>query len=347
VWAPALVGWVGGAGWNITLRDHGNRPASGWYPLTPHDRFVPGYHASENHLRWMNDGVRADPHRPRDWRPQGLTVVAQERFSQPGRVDVAHAPHASAPPALAGRAPAAGLAAPPPPPPSSHRPQRDQRFARAQERDRGQEHGLDTGRISRDGFIRQETPVFNPPISGQPAQPLGVISPTPHQPPQALGVTSPTPHQPPQGQGVISPTPHQMTQPPVSTDPAAQPPAGWQRGERWERNERNEHYQEQRREQFQEQRGERQPMQAPAAQPAPQGGFGARTEHAHRGEWERPQAAPTPAQVAPRPMPAPAMAAAAPVAPAAPPARPAGPAPQRGGEQHGHGDQKGQHQQDR
>jgi hypothetical protein len=374
VWAPALVGWVGGAGWNVTLRDHSRHPASGWYPLTPHDRFVPSYHASESHLHRINDDVRPDPRRPHDFRPQGLTVLPQERFAQRGRVDVAHAPRATPAMVQGGNVAATPAAAPSAPPPPPNRLPRDERFARAQERDherdherdQGGEHGLDTGRISRDGFIRQAPPVItSPPISGQPAVPLGVNSPTPHQPPQALGVTSPTPHQPPQAQGVISPAPHQMAQPPIATDPAAQPQPqpGWQRRERFE-GERRERFDEQRRERFDEQRRERPAMQMQApvaqpaqlAQPAPQASYEGRGERAHRGDWERPreaaapQPAPAPAAVAPRAMAAPVMAA--PPAPAQQAARPAAPAPQHnGGEQRAHGDQRGdqhgQHQQDR
>jgi hypothetical protein len=108
VWAPALVGWVGGAGWDITFRDRTRAPGYGWYPLSWHDRYVPGYRTSDNHLRWLNGHVRNDPRagherdrdRGRDFRPQGLTVVPQDRFRQPGRINVARAPIATAPPVL-------------------------------------------------------------------------------------------------------------------------------------------------------------------------------------------------------------------------------------------------------
>ena len=43
VWAPALVGWVGGDGWSVSFSDRRNRPGLGWYPLTPRDRYVPHY----------------------------------------------------------------------------------------------------------------------------------------------------------------------------------------------------------------------------------------------------------------------------------------------------------------
>ena len=225
VWAPALVGWVGGAGWDITFRDRTRAPGYGWYPLSWHDRYVPGYRTSDNHLRWLNGHVRNDPRggrdhdrdRGRDFRPQGLTVVPQDRFRQPGRVNVARTPLLNLP-ALGGRnappVPLAGGFAPPPPP---NRGQRGDRFARGVERgpDRGfargpelgQTRSLDSDRLRRVGFFRQMSPVLSAPSVG--GQPLGVISPTPRQPPQALGVTSPTPQQPPQALGITSPTPRQ------------------------------------------------------------------------------------------------------------------------------------------
>jgi len=354
VWAPALVGWVGGGG----------RPASGWYPLSPHDRFVPSYRISENHVRWMNGDVRPDPRRPRDFRPQGLTVVPQDRFNQPGRVNVARTPLLNLP-APGGRnapaAPLAGASAPPPPPNQGQRGQRGDRFARGfdrgQERgpdrafdrgaDRGQERGfargpqlgqnstLDTERIRRDGFVRQIMPAPTaPPVAGQPAQGLGVTSPTPHQPAQALGVISPTPHQPPQALGITSPTPHQGGQPPV--------PGGWQFEAR-----RNRPPPEVQQAQPQPQL-QPQLQTQPQMQPMPQSGFAPREARAQRGGWERP--------AAPAPMPAPMPPPAAVPAPAAgpapqpqPAARPAGPAPaQRGGEdRRPHGEQRNPHQQER
>lgn len=94
VWAPALVGWVGGAGWGINV---GSSLAQGWYPLSPYDRFVPGYRLSDNHLRRLNaydgrrDGRRDGRHDGRhDYRQRGLTVVPQDRFGQRGEVVVKH-----------------------------------------------------------------------------------------------------------------------------------------------------------------------------------------------------------------------------------------------------------------
>ena len=40
VWAPALVGWVGGDNWNARF-SVGSAPAVGWFPLAPHEDFPP------------------------------------------------------------------------------------------------------------------------------------------------------------------------------------------------------------------------------------------------------------------------------------------------------------------
>ena len=111
VWAPALVGWVGGAGWNLNFH---SRPsaAQGWYPLSPHDHFVPGYRISSERLRrlgWQgrdgrrHDGRRDDKH---DYRQRGLTVVPQDRFGQRGEVVVSREPRVT-PPATWRTAPSA------------------------------------------------------------------------------------------------------------------------------------------------------------------------------------------------------------------------------------------------
>lgn len=147
VWSPALVGWVGGAGWNVTFRDRSHGPGLGWYPLSPHERFVPGYRLSDERLRWLNGQVRPDAHpdprRGRDYRPQGLTVVPQDRFGRPGRVNVSRAPISTAPPALAQNL-LAGV-----PPPAPNRPQREARPARAEVA--GRPDGI--GRPGREGGL--------------------------------------------------------------------------------------------------------------------------------------------------------------------------------------------------
>lgn len=61
IWSPGLVGWVGG---------------SSWYPLSPHDRFVPRYRLSDERLRYLNRWSRIDRDRDGipDYRERGLTV---------------------------------------------------------------------------------------------------------------------------------------------------------------------------------------------------------------------------------------------------------------------------------
>ncbi|UVW28744.1 DUF6600 domain-containing protein [Massilia sp. H6] len=124
VWAPALVGWVG-SGWSASFSTHGSRPATGWYPLGPHDYFVPGYRLSDERLRRLNDwrerdGWRRDRHHERrdrgdragrpDYRQRGLTVVPQANFGGRGPVVVSNLPQGTpspqAVPATPGVAPA-------------------------------------------------------------------------------------------------------------------------------------------------------------------------------------------------------------------------------------------------
>jgi hypothetical protein len=149
VWAPALVGWVGGAGWDITFRDRSRRPGYGWYPLSPHDRYVPSWHASENHLRWLNHHVRPDPHRGRDYRPHGLTVVPQDRFGAGGRVNVPKAPVATVPPALVHNGVNMGIPATSAPPPPANRPHRGNPSDRADRADRNHDRDGGPGRPDR------------------------------------------------------------------------------------------------------------------------------------------------------------------------------------------------------
>ncbi|HEU4852548.1 MAG TPA: DUF6600 domain-containing protein, partial [Telluria sp.] len=126
VWAPALVGWIGGSNWSLTFTTFGNRhmPAQGWYPLTPHDVFVPHYRPGRDHLSRINHGVR--PPRDRDrWRgrhPHGLTVVPQEHFGRGGIINVRDMPRAAVPTASL---PVARVA--PPPAPLRRHADRDQR----------------------------------------------------------------------------------------------------------------------------------------------------------------------------------------------------------------------------
>ncbi|WP_426174668.1 DUF6600 domain-containing protein [Massilia sp. TWR1-2-2] len=118
VWAPALVGWVGGNGWNLTFSQGGHRPAQGWYPLSPRDAFVPGYRLSNQHLQHINRHARDDRRddRRRDWRDDhrrdGLTVVPQEQFGHRGTIAVRNAPRAVVVPQALPNAPAVAPSAP-------------------------------------------------------------------------------------------------------------------------------------------------------------------------------------------------------------------------------------------
>ena len=54
VYAPALVAFIGGAGWNISITAGQSRPAIGWVPLGPREAFHPYYTASDNYRRKVN-----------------------------------------------------------------------------------------------------------------------------------------------------------------------------------------------------------------------------------------------------------------------------------------------------
>jgi hypothetical protein len=58
VYAPALVAWVGGAHWGVSVNFGG--PAIGWLPLAPFELFVPHYRSSPNY----RDRINLPPHRP-------------------------------------------------------------------------------------------------------------------------------------------------------------------------------------------------------------------------------------------------------------------------------------------
>ncbi len=50
VYAPALVGWVGGPTVGVSV-SFGN---VGWYPLGPRDVFYPGYRHTPRYIRYVN-----------------------------------------------------------------------------------------------------------------------------------------------------------------------------------------------------------------------------------------------------------------------------------------------------
>ena len=155
VWSPALVGWVGGRDWNVGFHGHGAQrplPATGWYPLGPRDRFVPGYRLSQERLQrlnnfgWRNDGKGRDRDRNRDGRPDfrrdGLTVVPNQHFGGRAPIVVANLPRANGASLSAPRAPGV---VPPAPQGWRDRPQRQVEILRP---------GIDNNGGGRDAWER-------------------------------------------------------------------------------------------------------------------------------------------------------------------------------------------------
>ena len=54
VYAPALVAWIGGPRVGVSLNIGGGGPPVGWFPLAPHEVYVPSYRASPLYLREVN-----------------------------------------------------------------------------------------------------------------------------------------------------------------------------------------------------------------------------------------------------------------------------------------------------
>ena len=53
-YAPALVGFVGGGGWSVSVGFGGGFAGVAWFPLGPRDVFVPGYRCSERYVTSVN-----------------------------------------------------------------------------------------------------------------------------------------------------------------------------------------------------------------------------------------------------------------------------------------------------
>lgn len=87
VYSPALVAFLGGgAGSNLVVR--GGRPAVGWFPLAPGDRWRPPYRASERYVDMANravaGGLRPSPAYANRRLPNAVTAVPVERFGHGG-----------------------------------------------------------------------------------------------------------------------------------------------------------------------------------------------------------------------------------------------------------------------
>jgi hypothetical protein len=89
IWAPALVGWIGGSGWSISISS-GYGSAMGWYPLSPYDNYQPWYTHNVTYVNYVNRIVLPPHHRRehqhdrndqrRDNREHGATVVPRDQF---------------------------------------------------------------------------------------------------------------------------------------------------------------------------------------------------------------------------------------------------------------------------
>ncbi|AWL05429.1 DUF6600 domain-containing protein [Massilia oculi] len=151
VWSPALVGWVGGGNWSVGFASH-NLHAHGWYPLSPYDRYVPGYRLSSERLRRLNDWRHAT-RRAAQQRPGhlGLTVVPREHFGGRGPVVVPRAPRPDRPNFALPR----GQGSAPPPPLVARADWNRGNDARRELLERREvRQRLETGQVTRDGFVQ-------------------------------------------------------------------------------------------------------------------------------------------------------------------------------------------------
>ncbi|HEY1149119.1 MAG TPA: DUF6600 domain-containing protein, partial [Pseudoduganella sp.] len=103
VWAPAMVGWVGGSNWSVSIGSYSG-PGVGWYPLSPRDRFIPTYRvtpAYESRFAWhhrSNDRWQ-ERYRDRDHdgRRDGVTVLPRDQFERRRSIVVPTVPRGRTP----------------------------------------------------------------------------------------------------------------------------------------------------------------------------------------------------------------------------------------------------------
>jgi hypothetical protein len=288
VFAPALVAWIGGGSWGLSLQIGG--PNVGWVPLAPREPYAPHYRASPRYVERINvpppyRWQRPPGHVPTEpvmygnqGVPNAVTVVPRdvlERRQPVGRAVVdlrggAARPRtpqpvtAVAPPPAPPRGPAVGV------PPGQTRPALPahagpSREGRIEEVPRRGEPAREVIDLRRTTTPPERAPVRSPPPLPQPAPVMKVPQPAP-----VMKVPQPAP--------VMKVPPPQL--------PAARPPAPAAPSPRHE------------------------PAQSPRHEPAP----GAR----HEAPTPAARPAPRPAVVPPTPVPVPAPVA-APARPAPPP----------------------------
>ncbi|MEP6609514.1 MAG: DUF6600 domain-containing protein [Burkholderiaceae bacterium] len=83
VWAPALVGFVGGSNVSVSVGFGG--PVVGWYPLAPWHRYEPHYPHNNTYVTVINQTIINNPPRgaPPQRNQEGATMVPGPRFRDP------------------------------------------------------------------------------------------------------------------------------------------------------------------------------------------------------------------------------------------------------------------------
>jgi hypothetical protein len=54
IYAPALVGFIGGNGWSLSLSIGGGAQRIGWFPIGPREVYMPSYHVSRDYFNRVN-----------------------------------------------------------------------------------------------------------------------------------------------------------------------------------------------------------------------------------------------------------------------------------------------------
>jgi len=249
VYAPALVAWVGGSGFSVSV--HVGGPAVGWVPLAPRERYVPYYRATPVYIDRVNLNPRFQPRQRQPGQPVPTGPIAYSNQGVPGAVtvvprdvlvrrepvaraviqvpEVHRAPVGSAPPVLpappvVGTPPAAGGRLPPPPyrdamgddgrggRPGPDR--RDGRDDRRDGRDLREGPGARDGRDGRDARDGREGDARRDPREGGRS---GRDARDPREPVQVVPRVQPLPPR--------SVAPAAPATPSTPSTPAAQPPA--------------------------------------------------------------------------------------------------------------------------